>query len=204
MRVTQIVELSKSRSKVYIEQEFAFVLYKGELRLYHIAEGKEISKGDYEAIVHTVLPKRAKLRAMNLLQKKSYTKKQLRDKLKEGFYPENIIEEAIEYVESYHYLDDFQYAVDYITYHENTKSLKKIEMDLFQKGIPKEIFQKALSEWETLGGEQDTTAMIQELLKKKNYHSDCDLNEKRRIYAFLLRKGYSSESISQAMHLETF
>lgn len=40
MLVTQVTELSKSRSKVYIDQEFAFVLYKGELRLYHIKRVK--------------------------------------------------------------------------------------------------------------------------------------------------------------------
>ena len=48
MLVTQVTELSKSRSKVYIDQEFAFVLYKGELRLYHIKEGQQLSEEDYQ------------------------------------------------------------------------------------------------------------------------------------------------------------
>ena len=68
MLVTQVTELSKSRSIVYIDQEFAFVLYKGELRLYHIKEGQLLSEEDYRTIMQEVLPKRAKLRAMNLLQ----------------------------------------------------------------------------------------------------------------------------------------
>ena len=68
MLVTQVTELSKSRSKVYIDQEFAFVLYKGELRLYHIKESEELRPEDYRTIMQEVLPKRAKLRAMNLLQ----------------------------------------------------------------------------------------------------------------------------------------
>ena len=87
MRVTQIAELSKSRSKVYIEQEFAFVLYKGELRLYHVREGEEISEADYRTIMEEVLPKRAKLRAMNLLKDREYTTARLRRKLEQGFYP---------------------------------------------------------------------------------------------------------------------
>ena len=73
MLVTQVTELSKSRSKVYIDQEFAFVLYKGELRLYHIKEGQQLSEEDYRTIMQEVLPKRAKLRAMNLLQGREYT-----------------------------------------------------------------------------------------------------------------------------------
>lgn len=201
MIVTQITELSKSRSKVYIDQEFAFVLYKGELRLYHVAVDKEISEKDYEEILHILLPKRAKLRAMNLLQKKSYTEKQLTDKLKEGWYPPKIIEEAIAYVKSFRYIDDLQYAIDYISCYEARKSLKKIEQELMQRGITKDVWQKAICEWEALGGEQDEMVMIKELLEKKHYSSECDIKEKRRIYAFLLRKGYSAERIQEAMHL---
>ncbi len=201
MIVTQITEISRSRSKVYIEQEFAFVLYKGELRLYHVAEGKEIAKKDYEEILHTVLPKRAKLRAMNLLQKRFYTEKQLRDKLKEGWYPQPIIEEALEYVKSFHYIDDMQYAIDYITTYEERKTLKKIEQELMQRGISKEILREALRGWEEKGGAQDEMSMIHELLEKKHYSSESDIKEKRRIYAFLLRKGYSPERVQEAMQL---
>ena len=83
MRVTEIEELSKARSRVFIDNEFAFVLYKGELRSYHMVVGKEIDQKDYEDIVGKVLPKRAKLRAMNLLKNREYTVKQLHDKLKD-------------------------------------------------------------------------------------------------------------------------
>ena len=104
MLVTQVTELSKSRSKVYIDQEFAFVLYKGELRLYHIKEGQQLSEEDYRTIMQEVLPKRAKLRAMNLLQGREYTTAQLRTKLQQGFYPAEIIEQAIAYVAGFHYI----------------------------------------------------------------------------------------------------
>lgn len=202
MIVTQITELSKSRSKVYIDQEFAFVLYKGELRLYHIKEGDEISLEDYNTIIKVVLPKRAKLRAMNLLQKRTYTEKQLRDKLQEGFYPQEILDNAISYVKSFHYLNDEQYALDYITYNEERKSLKQIEQDLYLKGIDRDTFRKAYMQWEENGGGQDEEKMISQLLEKKKYHKDCDVKEKQKVYAFLLRKGYSAETIRRVMYLE--
>lgn len=202
MTVTQIVELSKSRSKVYIDQEFAFVLYKGELRLYHIREGAELSREDYETILHAVLPKRARLRSMNLLKSREYTEEQLHKKLREGFYPEAVIEDAVEYVASYHYIDDFRYAVDYITSHESSRSRRRIEMDLQSKGISRETLQKAWIEWEELGGSQDEAAMIRSLLEKKHYDSEnADRKEQQRIYAFLMRKGYSGEQIRRAMRM---
>ncbi len=199
MIVTELVDLSKDRYKVFIDQEFAFVLYKGELRLYNLSAGQEISEKTYEEIVHTVLPKRAKLRAMNLLQKKQYTQKQLTDKLKEGLYPPEIIEEAIAYVKSFRYLDDLQFAVDYITYHEASKSERKMTCDLLQKGIDKDVVKKAFDAWRVLGGSQNEEEMIRALLKKKHYSFDCEFKEKQKIYAFLLRKGFSMENVNKVL-----
>lgn len=202
MIVTQITEISKNRSKVYIDQEFAFVLYKGELRLYNIAVEHEVKDEDYAEIMNTVLPKRAKLRAMNLLQKRIYTEKQLRDKLKEGFYSEEIIEDTISYVKSFHYVDDERYALDYLTYHEGSKSMRQMEMDLYKKGISKETYRQALVLWEENGGKQDEQEMICSLLEKKHYSADWDLKNKQKLYGFLLRKGYSPDAITRAMRIE--
>lgn len=200
MKVTQIVELSKSRSKVYIDQEFAFVLYKGELRLYHIREGEEIGEEDYRTIIEDVLPKRAKLRAMNLLQKREYTTAQLHAKLKQGFYPEEAIAEAIAYVASYHYTDDLRYAVSYIIYHENDRSRLRIEQDLQAKGIDKETIARAWEQWKADGGTRDEEAMIRRLLEKRNYfEKTADYKEWNKTYAFLLRKGFPADKIRRVM-----
>jgi len=201
MLVTQISEISNSRCKVYIDQEFAFVLYKGELCLYKVAEGKEITQKVYDELMNVVLPKRAKLRAMNLLQKRAYTEKQLRNKLAEGFYPEGIMDEAITYVKSFHYVDDYQYAIDYITSYETRKSCKKLEMELITKGVSKMVIEDAFREWENRGGTQDEVAMIQKLLEKKHYSPECGLKEKNRICSFLLRRGFPVDKVHEAMRI---
>lgn len=50
MTVTRIEELSRSRCKIYLEDSFAFVLYKGELRLYGVREQEELSEESYREI----------------------------------------------------------------------------------------------------------------------------------------------------------
>ncbi|MBQ2802480.1 MAG: regulatory protein RecX [Lachnospiraceae bacterium] len=200
MRVTQIVELSKSRSKIFIDQEFAFVLYKGELNLYHISEGEEMTKQTYQTIMDEVLPKRAKLRAMNLLKSREYTTMQLRIKLQQGFYPQAVIDEALDYVADFHYIDDLRYATDYITYNETRKSRKRMEQDLQKKGIAANVIEEAFGRWQEQGGEQDEQGMIKYLLEKKHYNpADSDYKEKQKIYAFLVRKGFASEQIRRAI-----
>jgi regulatory protein len=204
MTVTNISEINKSRSKVYIDGEFAFVLYKGELRLYHIKEGEAIAEEDYRKILTEVLPKRAKLRAMNLLMKKEYTEFELRKKLDDGDYPETVIDEAIKYITSYKYLDDLRYATDYITAHEDTRSRRRIEQDLMNKGISKTTMEKAWHNWENLGGEQNEEAMINKLLDKRKYNPQtADIKEQQRTYAFLMRKGFNSDIVQKLMKTYT-
>ena len=205
MTVTAIEELSKSRSKVYIDEEFAFVLYKGELRTYHVRQGEEIEQKDYDTIRNEVLPRRAKLRAMKLLTQREYTERQLADKLKEGYYPQEIIETALAYVAEYRYTDDLRYACDYITDHEDTRSRRRIEQDLLGKGIEKGTLEAAWARWEAQGGSQDEEKMIQELLKKRGYDAEgADMSERQKTYAFLMRKGFSGDAVRRALKAEDF
>jgi regulatory protein len=203
MIVTDITEFDKKRSKVYIDGEFAFILYKGELRDYSIKVGGEISNIAYNEIVEELLPKRATKRAMNLLQKKDYTEKKLRDKLAEGLYSDDCIDAAIEYVKSYKYLDDDRFARDYIIYHLENKSKNRIVQDLSNKGIDKEailrIFDEVYSDYDSEEVENAEYQQIEKLLEKKHYSSDMDFKEKQKIMAFLLRRGYNMDSIRKCM-----
>ena len=200
LKVTRIEEWTKSRSKVYIDEEFAFVLYKGELRRYNIVPGEEILQENYEKIMAQVLPKRAKLRAMNLLKSKEYTVKQLRDKLLEGGYPERVIKEALDYVAGFHYTDDLRYAVAFITCHESTRSRRRMEQDLIGRGIDRDTLEQAWLEWEVQGGRQDEQTMIRELLEKRGFDPEkTDMKERQRQGAFLMRRGFSGEQIRKAL-----
>lgn len=203
MKITGIEELSASRSKVYIDGELAFALYKGELRFYRLREGEEIAQKDYDEIMEEVLPKRAKLRAMNLLTKREYTEKQLSDKLKAGYYPQKVIAEALAYVAGFHYTDDLRYACDYITGHENVRSRRRIEQDLLKKGIDRSTLERAWAQWEEQGGSQDETSMIQALLQKREYDAEkAEICERRKTFAFLSRKGFSADAIRKVLKAE--
>ena len=199
--VTDIVEFDKKRCKVYLDGEFAFLLYKGELRDFSIKNGAEISDATYTEIVEGVLCKRCKLRAMNLLQKKDYTERQLRDKLSEGLYQPELIDDAIGYVKMYKYLDDDRYARDYITYHMSTRSKNRIIQDLITKGISKE---KLMPIMEQLYLQEDGDIELEQvkaLLEKKHYDQDMtDFKEKQKIMAFLMRRGFQMSTIKRAMN----
>lgn len=202
--VTKIEELDKKRSKIYINQEFAFVLYKGEIVQYKLKTEEAIEDSIYETIRKEILPKRAKKRCLNLLQKKSYTEYKLREKLIEGLYTQDIIDEAIDYVKSFHYVNDYDYACQYIFYHKETESRRKIEEKLSLKGIDREILSQAFQDsYEEEEQQEIELQQAKKLLEKKNYNAETmDWKEKQKVYAFLARKGISSSIIQKAMSIQ--
>lgn len=203
MIVTQISEASKSRYRVYLDGQFAFILYKGELRRFQIKDNQELPEEIYQEIMTQILPKRAKLRSMNLLQSKDYTRRQLIDKLKQGEYPQECIEEAVAYVESYGYIDDERYARDFIEYHLTSRSRTRIETDLMRKGIDRDVIRMAFQQLTDLGVEQDELTLACELLRKKKYCADtATRQEQQKMYGFLYRKGFRPDIISRALLLD--
>lgn len=202
--VTKIEELDKKRSKIYINQEFAFVLYKGEIVQYKLKTEEAIEDSIYETIRKEILPKRAKKRCLNLLQKKSYTEYKLREKLIEGLYTQDIIDEAIDYVKSFHYVNDYDYACQYIFYHKETESRRKIEEKLSLKGIDREILSQAFQDsYEEEEQQEIELQQAKKLLEKKNYNAETmDWKEKQKVYAFLARKGISPAIIQKAMSIQ--
>ena len=189
MTVTRIEELSRSRCKIYLEDSFAFVLYKGELRLYGVREQEELSEESYREIMQEVLPKRATLRCMNLLQSRAYTESKLRSKLKEGGYPQESIDSALAYVKSYHYVDDLQFAKDYIVNQAGKKSKRVLEQDLIARGVSREEIEAAFAEAAEKGDGPDELALAQMWLAKKRYNpAQADLQRSGRWRLFCIAR----------------
>ena len=198
--ITGITAFSKGRYKIDIDGQFRFLLYKGELHTYHIKVGERISDESLEEILSEVLPKRAKLRSMNLLTSREYTEHQIREKLKQGLYPDEVIDEAVEYIKSYHYIDDRRYVKDYIIYYSESRSRGRIEQDLLRKGIRKElitaVYEEDLSE-EKL---PDEIPLMEKWLEKKKYDKEhATYQEKQKMGAFLYRKGFSLDNIEKIL-----
>ena len=65
MRITRIEPVTKTKYRVSVDEQFAFVVYKGELSRFHLKEECELTEDTY-AKIKEVLLKRAKLRAIGM------------------------------------------------------------------------------------------------------------------------------------------
>lgn len=196
MIITNIEAVTKAKSRVYIDEQLAFVLYKGELSRYKIKKDEEISEETYREIIDEVLTKRAKIRCIYLLKSMDRTEYQLRTKLKQGGYPEEAVNTAIEYVKNLHYIDDNRYAQYYIEGRTGSKSKQQITQDLLRRGISKELIQSIYEQQEP----EDETDQIHKWVEKKRVDLEtADPKEINRLYGFLMRKGFQSSDISKVL-----
>lgn len=193
LTVTGIEEYTKSKYKIYLNDEFAFVLYKGELRRYGVEVGMLFTDDLRNEIIGTVLTKRAKLRAMHLLEKIDRTEADVRRKLRENLYPQAVIDEAIAYVKHYHYIDDERYADHYIRYKQTTSSRNEIKKKLMEKGISKDVIDAKLEE-----ADDSDTELVKRLISKRcSAPEHLDYQERNKLFAYLYRKGFSPETIEK-------
>ena len=196
MEITSLVKLTKGRAKICLDNGADFVLYKKEYESYGIEEGAELSQASYQEICRDILVPRCKKRALHLLEKQDRSEKNLRDKLKDGGYSPEIIDIAIEYINSYGYLDDARMAASHVRFYQDSRSRNRIKQDLLGKGISADVIERVLDEEYT----SDEQELIIRLMEKKNYDKENATYEDRgKMYRFLAGRGFSSESINRAL-----
>ena len=200
MTITSIQEYNKKKVLVRLDEHLELPLYKSEADKYHLELGLELADDVYSELIK-ILSKRVKLRAMALLQKQSYTREKLRQKLTEGRYPKELIEEALDYVTSYRYLDDLRYAEEYIRCYCESRSKRRIMQDLYAKGVSGEVAEEAWTRYETMNEPVDEIGQIKVILHKKQFNiENADRKETAKMMNFLYRKGYSVDNIKQCLY----
>lgn len=205
MLIESVEPVGKDRSCVTLEDGRSFVLYKGEMRILKLKENTDLSEEVYRNIMETVLPKRAKLRALNLLKTRAYTEYGLRKKLTEGGYPESVTDIAISYVKTFGYINDRQYALDYIGEQSARRSKKELYLKLSQKGIAKEVLDGVFGE--LYGSYKDAredssfneTDVILKTLRKKGYTGNESYEDRQKILSYFYRRGFEMDSVYRAM-----
>ena len=196
IQVVSFEKIEKGKIRIRFEDGQSCIVYYSEIRGLHLKEGLYVSQETYEKIFRDIVGKRAKKRAMHLLEKMDRTEQQLREKLKLSEYPDRCIDDAIAYVKSFHYLDDERYAETFVRYKKDKMSRQQMKQKLMMKGIAKEIIENAIRE----EYDADESEHIRSILEKKHFVYDmAEEGEFRRVYNYLLRRGFCSSDILKEM-----
>ena len=189
MYIKKIIPVSNKKKKIVKQEGVSFCLYNKEVAGFELEED-EYFEDVYEKIF-PILKERIYKRMLYLLSAREYSSYSLRAKLSDS-YPEDLVEEAVAFAVSKHYVDDMDYIERYINAHKEKKSKLYLKSKLIEKGFDKKIIDAKLEELHL--NEYDN---IEALLNKKGYYDTDDRDEKRKMINYLLRQGYRYSDIRE-------
>lgn len=141
--------------------------------------------------------KKAIEKAMQLLLYKDRTERELSERLKQTGFSEQAVRAAMEYVESFGYIDDLRYATNYVSFRRESKSRREIIYKLREKGVADNTIEQALEE-EYQGEGEAIRNLLEKRLKGKKIE-ELERRERDKHIAYLCRKGYSYSEIQRAL-----
>ncbi len=198
--ITQQVH-QPERYSVFIDGEFAFGLIMQDIVYFKLKEGEEIAQEKYDYIKNELVYIKAQDTALYYIGYKMRTETEVRKKLIEKNFTEDIIERVVEFLKRYNYVDDEKYCSSYIKERLrcNPKGKYALKMELKQRGVKESIICRALEQ-----SDIDEFGDAVKLLEKRCYDlGDIDEKEKKRLIVFLQRRGYSYDIIKEAFNSVT-
>lgn len=135
-----------------------------------------------------------KNRALEMLGRRAMSRKELIDKLVQKGEVVEAAEEVADWLEEMRFLNDADYAGLIVRhYAEKGYGKKRIEQELWRRGIAKELWETALEDLPE--GEVEIDRFIQSKLRGET----PDKREEKRVIDALCRRGYSWDQINAGL-----
>ena len=197
MQITEIKKIGRgNRYSIFIDGVFDGTLEAEILVKHKLKTGDEIDEEQWRQIKLENGKLSAFSRAVGYIEKSLKTQKQLQTYLKEKGFLQESIDDAVQKLKEYGYIDDKVYAENYIKTYKDKKGKIKLKFDLLSKGVAADVIEEALQEFVD---EDEQYAACEKLLKKYVKNKSQDIKLKSKAYAHLFSKGFSGDIISRAI-----
>ena len=199
----------KKRTKewylIYLNDGREILSYIDFIVKFKVKVGKQLTEEQIKEMKSESEVILAKEIAYRFISYKPRTLKEVSDKLKAKGFQSDLVSKVVEELKNYGFINDLEYARNFVLNRSRSKTLGELALrrELLSKGISSEIVDEVLSERENLIDEfeialdlaQGKLKQIKSLKKRKRGRDEY----KRRIYEFLLRRGFKFETINRVM-----
>lgn len=137
----------------------------------------------------------AKNRALKILEYRSHSEREMRDKLKRAGAGSDDIERVLDFLREYRFVDDGDFAKRYARDLKNLRKLgkRRVRAELIKKGIAPELADDAVSELDW-GAEDVLTPMV-----RKKLAGDFEQKSRDRCMRYFITRGYGFDEIKRAI-----
>lgn len=190
---------SRDRVNVYLEGEFAFGLAGSAAA--NLKIGTWLSDEAIAELTSVDGLERAHSRALDYLSYRPRSEAELRDYLLKKEYPEGAVEEVLARLKRVGLVDDAEFARYWIDNRARfrPRGVRTLRYELQQKGVASETIEEALDDYDELAA---VRKVAQEQARRLQHLRSDKI--RRRLYARLARRGFSSGLIQEILAAEDF
>ena len=155
--------------------------------------GMELDEEAFEALKRSTSKALDRQKALEMLSRRPYSRRELKDKLLRRGTDEQSVEDCIAWLDEHGFLDDGEYA-GAVARHYTAKGYGagRVKSELRRRGIGRELMDETLSELP-----ENTEKLDAFIARRLDDPSDRD--SVRKLSAALFRRGYSWEEIRAAL-----
>ena len=194
----QILNIQKDKlhlTKISLSNGEEVLIDNDVCRDNYLKKGDEISEEKLNDLVFQSQYQRAKSRAVWYLDRKDRTAKDLYNKLCLAGFDKKAVAKVIARLQEVGLVDDRRFAENYASrLMEGNVSKREALQKMLQKGVPYDMAKDVLAECDS-----DEGAQIEALINKKYRTKLMVEGGKEKVYAALIRKGFSYEAVKNAL-----
>ncbi len=196
---------NKYRYSVFVEDKFLVGVSDSTLTKFNLTKGVLITPLLLDELIRSEDSWRIREYLIGLLSRRDHARSELKTKALRKDYPAQEIETILDELEEKGYINNSAFARKFVhdKFEFNKWGINKIRIELLKKGITESDISKALSELD----DREVLETIRHLVEKnrKKFLRADPHKRKKKVFDFLLRKGYDStiimKSISSLMEL---
>lgn len=191
MKITKIEvqRNNKQRASLFLDDEFYCGLSCEIVVKNRLKEGMEVNTFFVDSLRNEAEKEIALSKTLNFISKSQKTERQIKDYLNKKGFEGNTIDYVLQKLKEYNFVDDEQFANNFVKYKTKSSGRRKILMELKQKGVSEEVAKISVETYSQ--DDENIYNVAQKYLKLK----ERDLKTKQKAFRFLLSKGYESEKI---------
>ena len=182
-----------------LAQEMKIYIHSEIIRKYNVAKGMELSEEEADRLIYENDLRRARERALYLMESRDHLYRELFDKLEKN-YSEDICFEVCNRLAEIGVINDRRYAEKLCRQLFEVKKLGRyrVRQEMRLKGLGSEIIEEAM---ENFSEEDEPFERLEKLVEQKYERYLTDRKGVEKVRNALARKGYSFGEIKEVLDL---
>ncbi len=182
-----------------LAQEMKIYIHSEIIRKYNVAKGMELSEEEADRLIYENDLRRARERALYLMESRDHSYRELFDKLEKN-YSEDICFEVCNRLAEIGVINDRRYAEKLCRQLFEVKKLGRyrVRQEMRLKGLGSEIIEEAM---ENFSEEDEPFERLEKLVEQKYERYLTDRKGVEKVKNALARKGYSFGEIKEVLDL---